>query len=57
MLLLAETDAIAEKICCKKYAVEFFCFGSGKIILVFLIEVIIDHVVIILINVKKVYLE
>lgn len=57
VLLLAKTDAILKEKYCKRYAVRFFFFGNSKIIFVLLTKVIANHVVIILVNIKKGYLE
>lgn len=57
MLLLAETNAITEKKCYKKYAVRFFCSSSSKRIFILVAEFIASYVVITSINVRKPYFD
>lgn len=57
MLLLAVTDAITKKRCCKRYAIRFFYSSGDKIIFILLTKVIADYMVNISINVSKACFE
>lgn len=57
MLLTIEVNAILKKKCCKKNMLSFFYFANRKIVFALLKKVIVGHVVIIPINLKKKYLE
>lgn len=57
VLLPEEIDAILEKKCYKKYTIGSFYFDGGKMIIALLTKVITGHVVIILVNVRKLCFE
>ena len=57
VLLPAETDAVLEKRCSKKYVVRSFCSGSSKMVLILLTEVVTGHIVITPLNIRQPYLE
>lgn len=57
MQLPAEFDLILEKKSYEKNTVKSFCFSGGKMVITLLTKIVIDYVVIIYINIKKVDIE
>ena len=57
VLLLAETNAVSEERCSKKYAVGSFCSCGSKVVFTLLTKIVTDYVVITLINIRQPCLE
>lgn len=57
MLLLAKVDMVSEAKYYKKNIVESFYSNGSKMVFALLTEVVIGHLVIISINIKKAYFE
>ena len=53
MLLPAETNAVLEEKCSKRYAIRSFYSGGGKMVFILLTKVITGYVVITLINIRQ----